>query len=216
MSSFSITIRFRVFNQQIKDTFSHYCIGDTNGYCYSYEKGSSLDFNHIQGFIQFNKDLRPDSVKRSLLRRYKKFMTIDKNEEKHSIIVKTCSDKDYVIGYTLKENYEYYTNFDIDYINSCKELYVNKKSDKLKTIKVSKNNIVYIIRSYMSLKQIEKDFYIPSDITNVIGQMSNEYYEFCWIGKRNINDIVDYLTNVLNGTCEEYFKNIYEDSKYSM
>lgn len=216
MSSFSITIRFRVLNKSIIDTFTHYCIGSTNGYLFSLEKGSSDEVNHIQAFITFNKKVRNDSIKRTLYRKFKKVYDYDEAEKLSAIKVKPSTDNDYVIGYCLKEQNEMYSNLDEDYIQRCKDFYVSKQNDKLKSIKVSKNNIVKVMLSYMKLHNISKEHYIASDITDILGKMANDYYEFCWIGKRNIEDIVNYLVNVLNGSCEEYFNDLYNDSKYQM
>lgn len=178
----------------------------------SLEGANSPVPNHFQCYIETT--TRKDSIKRSLLRVLKgHFEPENDNEKKHWIKIKNCSDTQYLIGYCLKEKrgFTFTKNTTDTYLQECTAYYNSKCVKKQSGVKLTKNNIHYYFKEFVTLKGLSEDYYTTDKITEVLDLMKDNDYGLCWINKRNIYEITNYLKSYLNGTA--YFTDLYNDAK---
>ncbi len=188
----------------------------------AHEKGNSDEYNHIQGFIEFKKDKRADTLRKTFKDYILKNMEISypKVALKVSPIsrdVKLCQ------GYTLKEQSKALdnitTNYDTEYLLECREYYLNlsnEKKAKVDKIKVNIRCFPEVFDNYLK-SNIDKFVGVCFDevptkfkptgiqvakITGLMGQ--DGYYMLPLMISKDFDKMCDYIANVYSETLPDF------------
>lgn len=236
MTEYSITLRPRLqefkkindykYFDKILKKMKYYVIGK--------EKGNCEEISHYQMVLIYNKETRVDTVRRTLINNFKKY--IPECDWKIALKVKSIKTNiEGVIGYCLKEGIdnisklekeeEYYLNLYMKNKVSKDYFRVNSKNYHIyveRYIQINEDFVYQLYKSTCHYKQEAmryglltnkkiKVYYTDELIKYIIDNMIIEKYYFTFLTERNIDRVIGYLRFYLNG--ETGFCNFLEDLK---
>ncbi len=197
-------------------------------YILTAEKGNQHYATHYQGFIEFAKEVRSDTIQKTFHNRILKGVEISNLKIALKLVpvtshVKRCQ------GYTLKEtsddlNEVKVFNYDLSYMVEVKEFYLKylaeKRMGKDKQ-RLNIRNLPEIVRTYRDLHYPTMDFstshkknYLDStrrkNMSFLISRMGlTDYYVLPIVIKKDFPQIVTYLIDYLSNSPTEMDKSIY-------
>ncbi len=184
------------------------------------EKGSKDEYTHYQGFLEFDKEKRADSLKKSAFNMLLK--GIEVNYPKVALkLTSVTRDVKYCQGYCLKETNDElqgvaYSSYPRAYQKEAKRYHamqLKEKKVKGDKFRVSTRNLPQVFKTYCEVNGIE--------ITNnskcipiIIGRMANDDYCMMSIvtkSKKQFFDMCEYLFAYMKNDMEKYcFQQWYE------
>ncbi len=194
------------------------------------EKGNQHIFTHYQCFIEFSKEKRVDTVKKSALKGLLKGIVVA-YPTTALLLNPVTRDVKYCQGYTLKEtsrdlNEAYFHGYSGSYMLECKDYHAEqvklKRMGKDK-MRISLKNLPEIVKTYQQLHFPEMEFKskFPSTeidrekVTKIISRMGLEdYYILPILCRKDFPRIVTYLCYYLTGIPEGMDKYIYLIAHY--
>lgn len=212
---FSITFRptFDEFNKYHED-FMDKIEKNYDKYIFCYEKGSGDEINHLQGFMEFNKEKVANNFRKEFDRKIMKDFNI--GHPKVALkITPIKRDVNVCIGYVLKEQSDLSTilqcGFDNETLQKLQKDYLEvMKEKKMKSDKqrISLRNIHVLMEEYIKIKQIDIVEIEEKDVRRILGLMGNDGYCLLPLTQRGFSHTVRYLTAYFNTGLEDYFKNL--------
>lgn len=200
-------------------------------YVMSLEKGKNSSITHIQGFIEFDKEKRSDTFKKSFNKAICKGMEFV--NPKCALVLKPYNQGDLIrgVGYTLKEqNIELDDvacySYDIDYLLQCREHYLSSKIDKKCSLDKIRVNVRCLPEVFDNYCLQNKDYFVgklydeipeesvftPIQVARIIGLMGqNNYYVLPIVLNKDFNKICEYISakssgKLMNFTVELFLK----------
>lgn len=212
---FSVTIRPRYENFQLiqnTPTIIPALKLKLDKYIISEEKGGQEYVNHYQCYFRYKKNTKTSNVRRQLLTLFKK-NKIHFLNDKIAIKVKSIkSNLEGTIGYTLKENDKYFSNFSdqeiSDFLDTYNDYLEKNKYDNKNFFRINNKNYHIYVKRYIIEHKLEKEEYDLDDIMILVAEMANKGYYFTFLNSRNTNEKLEYILHFLNGTMIEYIKGL--------
>lgn len=210
--NFNILHKSPLFIPMLKDKLQKYIVSE--------ERGTNNVVNHYQCYFQYSKEVRSDSVKRSILTVIKKYITLTDEEKKYFLKVKPIkTNLEGTIGYTLKEENTYHTNFTEEelehYLKCYKEHLKNNSFDNKEYFRINPKNYHRIVERYIEEHECSCDTYDIDNIKDIIGEMINKGYYFTFLNKRNFDEKTKYLIHYLNKEGKKYLEYL-EEAQYDI
>ncbi len=233
-SCYSITFRptydeYRKYNEDFIDRIQKKFV--KSKFILSHEKGNANEYNHIQGFIEFKKSKRADTLRKTFNDKILKDMEISypKVALKISAIsrdVKLCQ------GYTLKEQSiqldKVITNYDTEYLLECRKYYLNlsdEKKAKVDKIKVNIRCYPEVFNNYLKANLdrmvgvLFDEIPVPfkptgiqvAKITGMMGQ--DGYYMLPLMISRDFDKMCDYISSIYTETLPNFSVSQYQKCK---
>lgn len=233
-SCYSITFRptyeeYRKYNEQFCDNIQRKF--NKAKFILSHEKGNNEEYNHIQGFIEFSKDKRADTLRKQ----FNKFIIKDMDISYPKVALKVSPisrDVKLCQGYTLKEQSidlpKTIHNYEVDYLLECRQYYLNlsnEKKAKVDKIKVNIRSYPEVFNNYV-LANMDKFVGILYDeappkfmptglqvakITGLMGQ--DGYYVLPLMISRDFDKMCDYISNIYTDTLPRFSVSAYQKCK---
>ncbi len=191
-------------------------------YILTTEKGNNHQITHYQGFVEFTKERRGDTVKKSAQSQLLKDMDI--SYPLTALFIRPITrDVKYCQGYPLKETSDDLRevvafNYSLDYLLECKEYHLQelskKKCGKDKQ-RLNIKNLPEIVRAYIVANKdkyfANYDFFDkdqiqdPDKIKMVLARMGIEdYYVLPILLRKDINEVCKYLLAYLTGNIKNF------------
>lgn len=188
--SLSITIRpsydvFRdeKFQQSILDYFTLDLKEEKKVDCYliSWEHGEGKDdVNHLQIALLAHEKLRTDNIKTALLSRLSK-LGFDLINNKVWYKGKVHDNYEGLVGYCWKEQpVKYITNLTKEYLDECREKYLQFQSGAVVSTTVHIDNLIQNIEKYCESMELSLSYVEPWDIVKIFikqGKLSFATYK---------------------------------------
>ncbi len=177
------------------------------------EKGSKNEYTHYQGFIEYDKERRADTVRKSAFNMLLK--GIEVNYPKVALkLTSVTRDVKYCQGYCLKETNDdlkglAHSSYPRAYLMEAKRYHamqLKEKKVKGDKFRVNTRNLSQVFKTYCEVNSIE----ITKEkgcIARIIGRMAQDDYCMMAIvtkSKRQFYDICQYLLSYMHGNMESY------------
>lgn len=189
------TIEFSQYKQLFLDRISEKFVNDK--WVMAEERGSKKQITHIQGFIEFSKEKRSDTFRKTFNNTIVKDMVF---VNPHSaLMVKPVKQADLMrcCGYPLKEKSEEleelnFHAYSLEYLLECRKIYLDKRAD----MDTYRDKVRINLRT---LPEIFKGFVVREAITDInplviLAQMGiSDYYVLPILLRKDLQRIVKFL-----------------------
>lgn len=212
---FSITFRptfdeFNKYNEEFLDRIQK----NYDKYIFCYEKGTGEQVNHLQGFIEFNKEKVANNFRKEFDKKIMK--NFDISHPKVALKISPIKrDVNTVMGYVLKEQTDLssilqqgFNNEQLEKLQQDYKACVLEKKMKSDKHRISLRNIHIIMEDYIKNKYPDLTELDESMVRKILGQMGNDGYCLLPLTQRGFSHTVRYLTAYFNTGLEDYFKNL--------
>ncbi len=196
---------FEKYKQLFIDNVSKKFVNDR--FVLSFEKGKKDFITHIQGFVEFQREKRSDTFRKSFNNTIIKEMEFA--NPKVALVIRPYRQNDLIIGvgYCLKEQSPELEgvvvySYEMDYMLECRTIYLQNRLDK-------KSQINKVRLNLRTLPEIFKSYCLRNDIKDIkpviiLARMGLEdYYVLPLLLRKDLSKIVEYLILYMEGNPEK-------------